>query len=222
MKISVIPISRLVRPERNVRHHPQKQIEELKRSLAMFGQTRPLIVDEGNVVLAGNGTLTAMEALGWTEAECYVYAGLTEARKKKLMLADNRVYDLGLTDMDAFDAILKELDGDIDIPGWDEDLLRTLTASLADVDAMIGSYGSYAPEAVETIQHREAPAGWVSFADDGPPGPVQAPPVPPYGEQAGNAGEGAQAVATGENGPQAGAFILCPHCGARIPLGGDA
>ncbi len=220
MKITVSPVSQLVRPERNVRHHPQKQIEELKRSLNMFGQTRPLIVDEKHVVLAGNGTLSAMEELGWTEAECYVYEGLSDARKKKLMLADNRVYDLGLTDMDAFDAILKELDGDTDIPGWDEALLRTLTASTEDVDEMIGSYGSYAPEAVESIQRREAPTGWVDFTQEAPPAPVQPRQAQPYGEIGGSAPEGVRAVATAENGPEAGPFIICPHCGARIPLGG--
>ena len=46
MNIVSIPLSELKRPERNVRHHPQKQIEELKRSLAMFGQTRPFVATE--------------------------------------------------------------------------------------------------------------------------------------------------------------------------------
>lgn len=181
MKITVLSLDQFKRPERNVRHHPQKQIEEMKRSLAMFGQTRPLVVDGTYTVLVGNGMLTAMEQLGWTEAECYIYDSLTPAQAKKLMLADNRVYDLGLTDLDAFDAILLELSGDIDIPGWDEDLLKTLTASTPEVDAMIGSYGTYSPQAVENIKRREG-SDWASFADDARSGPSTGYSATPHAE----------------------------------------
>ena len=83
MTITTIAIADLRRPSRNVRHHPRKQIEELKRSVVMFGQTRALICDENHTVLAGNGLLTALEELGYTEAECYIIAGLSEAGKKK-------------------------------------------------------------------------------------------------------------------------------------------
>lgn len=218
MKITVLRLDQFKRPERNVRHHPQKQIEEMKRSLNMFGQTRPMVVDDEYTVLVGNGMLTAMEELGWKEAECYVYEGLTEARKKKLMLADNRVYDLGLTDMDAFDAILQELAGDTDIPGWDEALLKTLTASTAEVDALVGSYGSYSPEEVNSLRNRErddavsppeAGATYEPVATTPPPSPV----ARPYGNlpDNGDAENAAQPVQR---------FVVCPKCGEKIPLGG--
>lgn len=213
MKITVLPLDQFKRPVRNVRHHPQKQIEEMKRSLTMFKQTRPMVVDEEYTVLVGNGMLTAMEQLGWTEAECYVYEGLSEAQKKKLMLADNRVYDLGLTDMDAFDAILQELSGDTDIPGWDEDLLKTLTASMSEVDELIGSYGTYAPQEVESLTRRERddyvspPEAHAAYS------PVATPPVTPqYAPTPSN---------MDENAPQpVQRFVVCPKCGEKIPLGG--
>lgn len=216
MKITVLPLDQFKRPERNVRHHPQKQIEEMKRSLTMFGQTRPMVVDDEYTVLVGNGMMTAMEQLGWTKAECYVYEGLTEARKKKLMLADNRVYDLGLTDMDAFDAILQELAGDTDIPGWDEALLKTLTATTAEVDALVGGYGSYAPEEVNSLRNRErddavSPPGSgaayepVATPVQTSPAPVQYEPIPQDGDA--------------ENGPQpVQRYIICPKCGEKICL----
>lgn len=218
MKITIIPIEKLKRPERNVRHHPQKQIEEMKRSLKMFGQTRPMVVDDEYTVLVGNGMMTAMEQIGWKEAECYVYEGLTDAGKKKLMLADNRVYDLGLTDMDAFDAILQELSGDIDIPGWDEDLLKTLTASTSEVDALIGSYGQYAPEEVESLNRRErddiasppaSGAGYSPVATASQPFPsVQPMETLPPNEDAGGQPQPVQR------------YIICPKCGERILIGG--
>ena len=213
MKITVLPLDKFKRPERNVRHHPQKQIEEMKRSLVMFGQTRPMVVDEEYTVLIGNGMLTAMEQLGWTEAECYVYEGLSSTQKKKLMLADNRVYDLGLTDMDAFDAILQELAGDTDIPGWDEALLKTLTASMSEVDDLIGSYGTYPAEEIDSLARRERddyvspPEAHAAYS------PVATPLVTPqYAPPTSNAdGDAPQPVQC---------FVICPKCGEKIPLGG--
>ena len=64
MKITIIPIDQLKRPKINIRHHPKKQIDEMMRSLTMFGQTRPMVLDDEYTVLVGNGMLTAMEELG--------------------------------------------------------------------------------------------------------------------------------------------------------------
>ena len=79
MKVIKKKLSELRRPKKNVRNHSIKQIEEFKRSVQMFGQIRPIVIDEDNVILAGNGLFMALEALGRTEADCYVAAGLTEA-----------------------------------------------------------------------------------------------------------------------------------------------
>lgn len=213
MKITIIPIDQLKRPKINIRHHPKKQIDEMMRSLTMFGQTRPMVLDDEYTVLVGNGMLTAMEELGWKEAECYVYEGLTEARKKKLMLADNRVYDLGLTDMDAFDAILQELAGDTDIPGWDEALLKTLTASMTEADDMISNYGVFEPQEIDALARRErddyvTPAS----APDAAYSPVATPPVTP--QSAAPADDNADDPQS----PQR--YIICPKCGEKILLGG--
>ena len=45
-------LSELRRPERNVRMHTDKQLKEFRRSIEMFGQIRPIVVDEGGVILA--------------------------------------------------------------------------------------------------------------------------------------------------------------------------
>ena len=210
MKITIIPIDQLKRPKINIRHHPKKQIDEMMRSLTMFGQTRPMVLDDEYTVLVGNGMLTAMEELGWKEVECYVYEGLTEARKKKLMLADNRVYDLGLTDMDAFDAILQELAGDTDIPGWDEALLKTLTASMTEADDIISNYGVFEPQDIDALARRErsdyaSPAA----APDAAYSPVATPPATPQ-----------SAAPVQDEAKQQQRFIICPKCGEKILLGG--
>ena len=103
MKVTKKPLSDLRRPERNVRMHTDKQLKEFRRSVEMFGQIRPIVVDEAGVILAGNGLYETLLSMGHTEADCYVVSGLTEAQKKKLMLADNRVFDLGVDDLAALD-----------------------------------------------------------------------------------------------------------------------
>ena len=55
MNVITMPISELKRPERNVRIHTDKQLKEFERSIRMFGQIRPLVVDETNTILAGVG-----------------------------------------------------------------------------------------------------------------------------------------------------------------------
>ena len=54
MKVIKKPLTELRRPERNVRMHTDKQLKEFRRSVEMFGQIRPIVVDEDGVILAGN------------------------------------------------------------------------------------------------------------------------------------------------------------------------
>ena len=69
MEVIKVALDSLELLEKNPRKHSQLQIQELKRSVEMFGQIRPLIIDENNVVLAGNGLLTAMRELGKAEGD---------------------------------------------------------------------------------------------------------------------------------------------------------
>ncbi len=60
MKVVKKPLSELHSPERNVRLHTDKQLKEFRRSVEMFGQIRPIVVDEGGMILAGNGLFEAI------------------------------------------------------------------------------------------------------------------------------------------------------------------
>ena len=50
-----VPMSELTLSEKNVRMHTQTQLKEFVRSIEMFGQYRPIVVDETGTILAGNG-----------------------------------------------------------------------------------------------------------------------------------------------------------------------
>jgi hypothetical protein len=178
MKTEKIALDQLKAPERNVRVHPQKQIAEIARSVKQFGQIRPIIIDEDNTVLAGNGLVEGFKSLGRTDIEAYRYTGLSPAQKTKLMLADNKVYSLGLDDQNAiFDAI-RTLD-DFDIPGFDADILAGLMADAPSV----ADFGVLSDEAKAKAQTQDvgtgsttAPPATPPDADDLDPGDPDAKP----------------------------------------------
>lgn len=207
MKIVSKKLSELHPIEKNIRRHPEKQIKEYVRSVEMFGQIKPLTVDEKGTILVGNGLYEALKLMGRDKADCNVITGLSEKQKKKLMLADNRVYELGFTDTQIFDDIIKELDGDIDVPGWDADLLEMLNSSVQDANDMVANYGTFSAEEVETVNNTER-------VDHSEPSAAAVPsPAPAAAEQdAGNDDNTENAGATVER------YITCPHCGERICL----
>ena len=191
-------LSDLKRPEKNVRMHTDKQLVEFRRSVEMFGQIRPIVCDEDGVILAGNGLFETLLSMGRTEAECYVIEGLTEKEKKKLMLADNRIFDLGVDDMKAFDEFIAELGDDLDVPGFDDDLLRSLQADAGEIDDMMSSYGLITDEKKEQIV--SASETYRKEEEARAEQPTQSP-TP--------ASEEAQPV---------GKYVVCPKCGEKVWL----
>ena len=206
MKITVKKLSDLRESEKNVRKHTDKQIKEYIRSLEMFGQIKPVVVDETGEIIAGNGLFKALVEMGKNICDCYVVSGLTPAQKKKLMLADNRVYELGITDVSVFEEIILDLNGDIDVPGWDEDLLSMMNASVPDVDDMVSNYGAFEEEEVDKLADRK-PAVTTAAPEEQPaaysPPPAAAPP---------------ETVVQDMPTAQEKRFIVCPKCGERICL----
>ena len=117
MKITAKKLSELRKPEKNVRIHTEQQLREFERSVKMFGQIRPIVIDENNVILAGNGLYDTLLRLEYEEAEVYQYFDLTENQKKKLMIADNKIFSLGIENLDTLNSFLEDLHDDLDIPG---------------------------------------------------------------------------------------------------------
>lgn len=139
-------------PESNVRVHGAKQIEELKRSYNKFGQIRPVVIDNDGVILAGNGLVQALTELGVEKVEVLPMKNLSDNDKKKLMIADNKIYNLGRDDNDALFAMLESLDGDYDVPGFEDDTLKELLADLDDVDDSVMNYGTIDDVERETFE----------------------------------------------------------------------
>lgn len=154
MKIERLKIADLKPAEKNTRIHTAKQLEELYRSYKMFGQIRPVIIDENNVIWCGNGLFLSLRQAGEEEIDALRLSNLSESQKKKLMLADNQIFTLGTTNTAIMDEFLAEIE-DFDIPGYDSDMLEQLYGDLNDATEALSSYGVIPEETVVEIQGRE-------------------------------------------------------------------
>jgi hypothetical protein len=189
MQTEFVEIAALRPPEQNVRVHPEKQIVELARAVEKFGQTRPVIIDEDNVVLAGNGLVEACRRLDRSEVIVFRMTGLSTADKTKLMLSDNRIYSLGLDDHGAILDAIRGLKLDFDIPGFDAEILQNLTMDTSFVTELsLDNYGKLPAAAVSAARKRSIAQG------------STAAPTPDPQTESDDSGE----------------TIACPHCGRRF------
>nr|DAZ63847.1 MAG TPA: ParB protein [Caudoviricetes sp.] len=218
MKITTAKIADLKHPEKNVRIHSDQQIRELKRSLEKFGQTRALVVDESNTILIGNGLYEAMKNLGYEEVSVYVKTGLSDNDKKKLMIADNKTYALGIDNLDTLNEFLEELQGDLDIPGYDEEILKQMIAGADEITEKISEYGTLDDEEIrkikETNERREQREDLeeerlgISPANEQPV--IDTDPAP--------VAVGQYATETNMEKTETQRFVICPKCGEKIWL----
>ncbi len=156
MQILTMKLSELKKPEKNIRIHTEQQLREFERSVRMFGQIRPIVVDENNVILAGNGLYETMIRLNIDEATVYKYDNLTENQKKKLMIADNKIFSLGIENLDTLNAFLEELQGDLDIPGYDSEILEQMVSEADAITEKLSEYGTLDESEISAIKERTA------------------------------------------------------------------
>lgn len=140
-----VALSTLAFDANNARKHDKKNLDAIKGSLTKFGQQKPIVVTADNVVIAGNGTLEAARALGWSEIDIARTALIGDAARA-FALADNRTAELAAWDKDILTNTLRALEeGGFDIEGIgfaDFDLSLPPSEGLTDPDAV--------PEVVDT------------------------------------------------------------------------
>jgi ParB-like chromosome segregation protein Spo0J len=90
-QVQIVPRGKLKPNERNARTHSKKQIRQIANSIRRFGWTYPILVDEHGVVIAGFGRYQAAKLLGLCEIPVIVKSGLSDAEKRALTLADNKI-----------------------------------------------------------------------------------------------------------------------------------
>jgi DNA modification methylase len=123
------PVDRLLPYVRNARTHSDEQVAQIAASIAEFGWTNPILAGADGIIIAGHARLLAARTLGMTEVPVIVLDHLTEAQRRALVIADNRL---------ALNA------------GWDEEMLRVELEALRDDDFNLELLG-FADDEVEAL-----------------------------------------------------------------------
>ena len=136
---------------RNARTHSPKQIKQIARSIERFGFNNPLLIDDGDQILAGHGRLLAAKQLNMKTVPCVRLSHLTEADKKAYVIADNRLAEKS---------------------GWDNEILAIELQHLVDIGFDVDLTG-FEPAETDLIiegigEESEQPENHVPAGSDGP------------------------------------------------------
>lgn len=136
-KIEQKHISELTPDPKNARKRTPLSAGVIQRSLEEFGACRSIVIDENNVVRAGNGTLEEAGQLGIEKAiiieadgntiVAVKRKGLTEEQWRQYAIADNTASDFSTWDAD----ILAELAEEVDLSSFfPDDKLENLLGEI--------------------------------------------------------------------------------------------
>jgi ParB-like chromosome segregation protein Spo0J len=116
-------VSELIPYVNNARTHNEAQIKQIASSIAEYGFTNPILIDDKGGIIAGHGRLEAARLLNYDAVPTITLEGLTEAQKKAYIIIDNNLalnasWDFSLlgTEIER----LKELEFDLDLIGFSE------------------------------------------------------------------------------------------------------
>ena len=133
------PLSSLVSDPRNARTHPRRQIDQIAASIRAFGFTNPILADPEGRLIAGHGRLLAAKAMGLGEVPVIELARLSEAQKKTLRLADNKIalnagWDIEILKLELADLSLPEFEMDLALTGFSAGEIDVVLGETADPD----------------------------------------------------------------------------------------
>ena len=130
MQVQQRKIEALIPYVNNSRTHSDEQVAQIAASVREFGWTNPILVDGQNGIIAGHGRLAAARKLGLAEVPVIVLDHLSDAQKKALVIADNKLASNAGWD----DEMLRLELGDLQEMGFD----ATLTGfSTDELDALL-------------------------------------------------------------------------------------
>jgi ParB-like chromosome segregation protein Spo0J len=131
--MQLIAVDALKPNARNARTHSKKQIRQIADSITAFGFVVPIVIDEGNNIIAGGGRYAAAVLLGLQEVPVIRVEGLSKAKRRALALADNKIAQNA---------------------GWDRELLARELPELAElliVENLDISITGFAPLEIDQI-----------------------------------------------------------------------
>jgi len=147
-----VAIDTLTPDPKNLRVHPEANKAAIRASLLEYGQQKPVSVDAGGVILAGNGTWEQAVGLGWKYL-ARVRTSLDELKKRGWKIVDNRSSDLSEFDAMELQAELQAL-SDLDFSGLDLGFTDEQLSALVEGD--VETAHSFATNTAEPKPPRES------------------------------------------------------------------
>ena len=112
----VVATDSLIENPRNPNRHPEDQIIALAKIIRHQGWRNPIVVSRrSGFVVKGHGRLLAARMLGLEEVPVDYQDYENEAAEWADMVADNKIAELSNMDEEELNAIIRELDGQIDL-----------------------------------------------------------------------------------------------------------
>lgn len=133
------PTASLVPDRRNARTHPKSQVAQLVQSIQAFGFTNPILVDEHGGIIAGHGRLLAAKQISLAEVPTIALPHLSEAQKRALRLADNKIalgagWDLDILKLELADLAVLDVDFDLSLTGFSSGEIDVVLSGAPDPD----------------------------------------------------------------------------------------
>ena len=123
-KIENTAVSDLKLRSTNPRTHSKKQIRQIADSIERFGFNNPILVDQDDTIVAGQGRVEAARLLGIETVPIIRLEELTENEIRAYVIADNRLAELAgwsrkLLAIELQGLIEVHLDLDVTITGFE-------------------------------------------------------------------------------------------------------
>jgi DNA modification methylase len=161
-EIELVCVAAIKPNPRNAHTHSKKQIRQLADSIGAFGFIEPVIIDEISTLLAGHGRFQAAKLRGLNKIPAIRLRGLSEAKKRALLLADNKLAEGAGWDRERLALELPELaelliaeDLDISITGFEA----------VEIDTLVSDFEESAADPADDIQ-----TDWLSASPVSQPG----------------------------------------------------
>lgn len=119
--IEQIAVEDLIPYARNARTHSHEQVDQIIKSIAEFGFTNPVLIDQTGGVIAGHGRVMAAKQMGLKIVPCIRLGWLTDTQKRAYILADNKLAENSGWDQAMLDSeldLLRAEEFDLDALGF--------------------------------------------------------------------------------------------------------
>ena len=158
-----IAIDELTPNRRNARTHSRKQIRQIADSIAAFGFVVPILIDDDGVIIAGHGRYEAAKLLDLREVPAIKVRGLSEAKRRALALADNRIGESAGWDRELLAVELPELAEILVVEGLDVSITGF---SAVEIDQLTTDFEDDASDPDDTVDAKWLPAAPLSKPGD--------------------------------------------------------